>query len=177
MTASLNTEDYGLPFCAVSSAALCFSIWGSYLTCRGYRSSFRLLAKSDKLLPMAGTRAAGDSALLREAKRQIDEYMTGRRDVFRLPVRPEGGTDFRRAVWRALCDIPYGETRTYADVARAVGRPRAARAVGAACHCNPVAIVVPCHRVVGSSGRLTGYAGGLDVKERLLRIEAGAAGR
>ncbi len=119
----------------------------------------------------------GDSALLREAKRQIDEYMTGRRDVFRLPVRPEGGTDFRRAVWRALCDIPYGETRTYADVARAVGRPRAARAVGAACHCNPVAIVVPCHRVVGSSGRLTGYAGGLDVKERLLRIEAGAAGR
>ncbi len=120
--------------------------------------------------------AEGDCPLLREAKRQIDEYLTGRRRTFRLPVRLEGGTEFRRAVWQALCDIPYGETRTYADVARAVGRPRAARAVGAACHCNPVAIVVPCHRVVGSGGRLTGYAGGLDVKERLLDIETGGRG-
>lgn len=120
--------------------------------------------------------AEGDSLLLREAQRQIDEYMAGRRDVFRLPVRPERGTDFQRAVWRALCDIPYGETRTYADVARAVGRPRAARAVGAACHCNPVVIVVPCHRVVGCGGRPTGYAGGLDAKVRLLRIEAGGRG-
>lgn len=113
-----------------------------------------------------------DSALLREARKQIDEYMAGKRRTFALPIRPERGTDFQRAVWAALCDIPYGETRSYADVARHIGHPRATRAVGMANHCNPTAIIVPCHRVVGSNGKLTGYAGGLEVKEGLLNIEA-----
>ncbi|HEY6338320.1 MAG TPA: methylated-DNA--[protein]-cysteine S-methyltransferase [Candidatus Sulfotelmatobacter sp.] len=101
---------------------------------------------------------------------QLDEYFTGRRRAFtfRLDLR---GTDFQLACWRALLAIPYSETRTYADIARAVGKPTAFRAVGMANNRNPVAIVVPCHRVIASDGTLCGYGGGLEVKRKLLELE------
>lgn len=110
------------------------------------------------------------SALLREAKRQLEEYFAGRRRVFDLPLSPHG-TEFQRRVWTALETIPYGETRTYAQIASAIGSPKACRAVGMANHCNPLPIVVPCHRVIGSGGQLTGYAGGLNIKQFLLTLE------
>jgi methylated-DNA-[protein]-cysteine S-methyltransferase len=114
--------------------------------------------------------ASGDEAVLAEACRQLSEYFDGKRTAFELPLRP-AGTPFQQAVWEALRAIPAGETRSYADIARAVGRPSAVRAVGAANGANPIAIVVPCHRVIGSSGALTGYAGGLPTKKWLLAFE------
>lgn len=110
------------------------------------------------------------TALLREAKRQLDEYFSGSRRAFDLPLAPQG-TAFQRRVWTALAAIPYGETRTYAQIAAAIGSPKACRAVGMANHCNPLPIVIPCHRVIGSGGQLTGYAGGLDTKRYLLTLE------
>jgi methylated-DNA-[protein]-cysteine S-methyltransferase len=117
-------------------------------------------------------RQAGGAAtpLLLEAERQLVEYFSGARRAFRLPLSPEG-TPFQQAVWKALLQIPYGETRSYGEVARMVGRPGAARAVGQACNRNPLGIVVPCHRVVGRDGALTGYAGGIHMKRRLLALE------
>ncbi|WP_365925047.1 methylated-DNA--[protein]-cysteine S-methyltransferase [uncultured Pseudoflavonifractor sp.] len=117
--------------------------------------------------------ACRETPLLTEGKRQVLEYLAGQRREFHLPLAP-GGTEFYRSVWRALEAIPYGETRSYRDIAQAVGRPRAVRAVGQANHHNPIPIIIPCHRVVGANGSLTGYAGGLELKERLLRLEAGA---
>lgn len=111
-----------------------------------------------------------ESPLARHAFDQLREYFAGERQIFDLPLAPEG-TSFQRAVWAALESIPYGQTRTYAQIAEQVGNPRACRAVGMANHRNPLAIVIPCHRVVGKSGTLTGYAGGLDVKARLLELE------
>lgn len=108
--------------------------------------------------------------LLREAARQLTAYFAGRRQQFDLPLRPSG-SPFQRAVWAALCEIPYGEVRSYRAIAERIGRPRAARAVGRANHLNPLPILIPCHRVIGASGALTGYGGGLAVKERLLGIE------
>ena len=112
----------------------------------------------------------GPTPLLAEAQRQLEEYFAGARTSFDLPLAPHG-TPFQQAVWGALLDIPYGETRSYGQIAAAVGRPKASRAVGGACHCNPIVIIVPCHRVVGASGSLTGYAGGLDLKAALLALE------
>ena len=108
--------------------------------------------------------------LLESAARQLEEYFDGRRRDFTLPLRP-AGTAFQCEVWNALRAIPYGQTRSYGQIAEAVGRPAAARAVGMANHRNPLPIVIPCHRVIGASGALTGYAGGVEVKEALLRIE------
>ena len=105
---------------------------------------------------------------------QLAEYFAGGRTAFDLPLAPRG-SDFQRAVWRALDAIPFGETRSYADIARAIGRPGAARAVGAANGRNPISIVTPCHRVVGASGALTGFAGGLATKRWLLAWEARGA--
>lgn len=116
--------------------------------------------------------ACHETPLLTEGKRQVLEYLAGARRVFDLPLAPKG-TEFYRSVWRALEAIPYGETRSYRDIAQAVGRPKAVRAVGQANHNNPIPIIIPCHRVVGANGSLTGYGGGLDLKERLLRLEAG----
>lgn len=116
--------------------------------------------------------ACHETPLLTEGKRQLLEYLAGKRREFDLPLAPKG-TEFYRSVWRALEEIPYGETRSYRDIAQAVGRPRAVRAVGQANHNNPIPIIIPCHRVVGANGSLTGYGGGLDLKERLLRLEAG----
>ena len=108
--------------------------------------------------------------LLQEAARQLEAYFAGRLRQFDLPLRPSG-TPFQQAVWRALCEIPYGEVRSYGAIAARIGSPKASRAVGMANHNNPIAIVIPCHRVIGASGSLTGYGGGLPIKERLLRLE------
>ena len=104
--------------------------------------------------------------------RQLEEYFAGERTMFDLPIRPRG-TQFQISVWNTLLAIPYGETRSYAQIANAIGRPSAVRAVGAANGANPIPIVIPCHRVIGSNGSLTGFGGGIDVKRRLLELESG----
>jgi methylated-DNA-[protein]-cysteine S-methyltransferase len=109
--------------------------------------------------------------LLEETARQLGEYFAGERRAFDLPLELMG-TDFQRRVWTELTRIPYGETRSYADIARHIGQPAAVRAVGAANGRNPISIIVPCHRVIGTSGALTGFGGGLDAKARLLALEA-----
>ena len=105
-----------------------------------------------------------------ECRKQLAEYFAGKRLRFTLPLDLRG-TPFQKQCWQALLEIPYGETRSYAEIARSIGRPRACRAVGLANHDNPVVIVVPCHRVIGANGSLTGYGGGLDVKRGLLEFE------
>jgi methylated-DNA-[protein]-cysteine S-methyltransferase len=116
-----------------------------------------------------GAEEDGHPVLL-EAERELEEYFAGRRKRFALKL-DVSGTTFQRQVWNALLTIPFGETRSYGQIAEQIGNPRAVRAVGAANGRNPVSIVVPCHRVVGSTGALTGFAGGLDVKARLLALE------
>jgi methylated-DNA-[protein]-cysteine S-methyltransferase len=106
---------------------------------------------------------------------QIDEYFRGKRKEFSVPLKTEG-TEFQQKVWRQLERIPYGEVASYGDVARAIGRPTAPRAVGSANHNNPIAIIIPCHRVIGADGSLTGYGGGLWRKEWLLNLEANHLG-
>ena len=110
--------------------------------------------------------------MLDETERQLDRYFEGTLTEFDLPLGPRG-TPFQQQVWAALCDIPYGETISYGELARRVGRPGSARAVGAANGSNPISIIIPCHRVIGSDGRLTGYGGGIDRKAWLLDHEAG----
>jgi len=119
--------------------------------------------------PYGGTH--NDHPILVEAERQLGEYFAGTRTGFDLPLDPLG-TDFQRRVWRALLTIPYGQTRSYADIARQIGSPAAVRAVGAANGRNPISIVTPCHRVIGSTGQLTGFAGGLETKAYLLNLES-----
>jgi methylated-DNA-[protein]-cysteine S-methyltransferase len=104
------------------------------------------------------------------AAQQLEEYFAGQRRRFELPLNPRG-TDFQQGVWRELCRIPYGQTRSYSEQAQAVGNVKAVRAVARANGANPIAIVVPCHRVIGADGTLTGYAGGLEMKARLLTLE------
>lgn len=113
-----------------------------------------------------------DSGRCDAVRAQLDEYFDGTRRVFDLEVEPDG-TDFQKAVWTALRRVPYGETISYGELARRVGRPDAARAVGRANGTNPVPIVVPCHRVIGADGSLTGYGGGIEIKKRLLALERG----
>jgi methylated-DNA-[protein]-cysteine S-methyltransferase len=110
--------------------------------------------------------------LLRRAIGQLDEYFAGTRREFDLPLAPSG-TEFQLACWRALTEIPYGETRSYGEQAARIGRPDRARAVGAANGANPIAIIQPCHRVIGADGSLVGFGGGLETKRRLLDLEAG----
>ena len=114
-------------------------------------------------------------ALLREAQAQLLQFLQGTRRHFDLPLDASAGTPFQQAVWRALQSIPYGQTTGYGVLAQELGRPQAARAVGAAVGRNPWSIVVPCHRVVGSAGALTGYAGGLERKAALLQLEGAQA--
>ncbi|MDR1933937.1 MAG: methylated-DNA--[protein]-cysteine S-methyltransferase [Spirochaetales bacterium] len=104
------------------------------------------------------------------AAKQIEEYAAGKRKRFELPLLP-AGTVFQKSVWQALCTIPYGQTRSYKQIAAGVGNPSACRAVGMANNRNPIPIIIPCHRVVGSNGTLVGYAGGLEMKKRLLDLE------
>ncbi|GAA2379525.1 methylated-DNA--protein-cysteine methyltransferase [Catellatospora methionotrophica] len=110
--------------------------------------------------------------LLADVAGQLTAYFAGELVAFTMPVSVRRGSDFERAVWAELSRIPYGETHTYGEVARAVGDPDAARAVGVACNRNPVAVVVPCHRVVGANGKLVGFGGGLPRKRQLLELEA-----
>ena len=114
------------------------------------------------------------SPVLAQAAAQLAEYFAGQRQSFTVPLAPRG-TPFQQEVWRALCAIPYGQTRSYGQLAAALGRPSAARAVGGACRRNPIWLMIPCHRVVGASGSLTGYAGGLERKKALLALEQGQA--
>ena len=126
--------------------------------------------------PIAPEAAAAPDATLHMVQRQLDEYFQGRRTRFELPLRLEG-TPFQIAVWSALLDIPYGTTSTYADLATHIGRPRAARAVGAANGRNPISIIVPCHRLIGADGGLTGYGWGIDRKRHLLDLEGAIPGQ
>ena len=114
---------------------------------------------------------APEHPLLQEAARQLNEYFDGKRQTFALPVCPDG-TDFQKSVWNVLQQIPYGETWSYAQMAAFIGRPKAARAVGNACNKNPIVIVNPCHRIIGADGTLTGFGGGLALKQWLLELEA-----
>jgi methylated-DNA-[protein]-cysteine S-methyltransferase len=129
----------------------------------------------------AGAAAPADAAYrpdqppLPEVRRQLAEYFAGMQRDFVLPLEPQG-TAFERGVWRALVAIPYGETRSYAEVAMTIGRPSACRAVGRANGRNPIAVVIPCHRVIGSDGSLTGYGGGLELKRLLLDLEGAGRG-
>lgn len=111
-----------------------------------------------------------ETELLKDAKRQLAEYFEGVRREFDLPLSLRG-TEFQKADWEALRTIPYGEIRSYGEVAKQIGKPLACRAVGMANHSNPVSVIVPCHRVVGSDGSLTGYGGGLEAKVYLLELE------
>jgi len=112
----------------------------------------------------------GVSRLLLTAKKQLQEYFVGKRKVFDIPVAFRG-TAYQIAVWKQLLLLPYGGTASYSEVAFSMGNKKAARSVGAACRCNPLMIIVPCHRVIGKNKKLTGYAGGLDIKEKLLILE------
>ena len=111
-----------------------------------------------------------ETPLLKEAFKQLDEYLTGKRRDFDLPLAPEG-TDFQRGVWHTLQTIPYGQTRNYKQVAEAANCPKGYRAVGLANNRNPIAIFIPCHRVIGADGKMVGYGGGLPIKEALLHLE------
>lgn len=111
-----------------------------------------------------------DTELLVEAEKQLKEYFLGERKKFNLPIKQEG-TEFRKKVWNELEKIPYGETRTYKQIAEAIGNPKAVRAVGMANHINQIPIIIPCHRVIGSNGKLVGYALGLEMKKYLLNLE------
>jgi methylated-DNA-[protein]-cysteine S-methyltransferase len=115
--------------------------------------------------------AIRDEAAIADVRRQVEEYCAGERTVFEIE-RAARGSDFQRAVWEALMDIPYGETRSYGEIAKTIGQPQAARGVGAANAANPIALIVPCHRVIGADGSLTGYGGGLPLKRALLAHEA-----
>lgn len=111
-----------------------------------------------------------ETPFIKQAVNELQEYFEGRRREFTVPLHPQG-TDFQLRVWQVLRTIPYGKTWSYKQVATAAGNPNASRAVGMANNRNPIAIIIPCHRVIGANGRLVGYAGGLDVKEKLLEIE------
>ena len=112
----------------------------------------------------------GDSPLLEQAITEVTEYLAGKRQEFSVSVKAKG-TPFQEKVWAALRQIPFGETRSYGEIAKEVGSPKGARAVGMACNRNPVLLMIPCHRVVGSNGKLVGFACGLPMKEKLLSLE------
>lgn len=138
--------------------------------------ALRLFANGDELaglyLPVQDAPEGTERAtpVLKQTARQLGEYFAGQRQTFDLPVAPRG-TGFRERVWRQLLAIPFGTTWTYGELARAIGRPSASRAVGTANGANPISIIVPCHRVIAQSGALTGYAGGLEAKQWLLAHE------
>jgi methylated-DNA-[protein]-cysteine S-methyltransferase len=111
-----------------------------------------------------------DTELLKETMKQLGEYFEGKRDSFDLPLEPKG-TEFQKKVWNALIEIPYGQTKSYGEVAKVIGNEKASRAVGMANNKNPIPIIIPCHRVIGANGKLVGYAGGLDLKQKLIQLE------
>lgn len=120
--------------------------------------------------PSESQKHQASSTVLKVACRQLDEYFTGKRKYFDLPLAPKG-TDFQQKIWHELQKIDYGTTKTYADIAAAIGNTKACRAVGQANNKNPIAIIIPCHRVIGKSGNLIGYAAGIALKQKLLDLE------
>lgn len=147
--------------------------------------SFRIVDNGEAITQISlmgkhgGTRAQAEEAaaakeeetsLIRKASEQLREYLAGERREFDLPLAPQG-TEFQRKAWAELCRIPYGETRSYKQIAEAIGSPKGFRAVGMANNRNPIIIVIPCHRVIGANGGMVGYGGGLEVKEKLLALE------
>lgn len=138
-----------------------------------------LTAEEDSIVGLTSGKAMsgielGTNPVLERAAAEIMEYFAGERREFTVPVKT-GGTPFQEKVWKALKQIPFGETRSYGQIAEAVGSPRGARAVGMACNRNPILLLIPCHRVVGSTGKLVGFGGGLPMKERLLALESQTA--
>ncbi|ATG52645.1 cysteine methyltransferase [Brachybacterium vulturis] len=157
----------------VRTHRLVTTLLGTYVLAAGADGLIGVWRRDQKHFPLParlGPAAAGPHAVLDDAERQLQEYLAGRREDFTLPLAPEG-TEFQRTVWHRLRAIPRGTTTTYGQIARDLGRPRAAQAVGAAVGANPLSIVVPCHRVVGSTGSMTGYAGGIETKQALLLLE------
>ena len=154
----LATASYPTPFGSLALSA----------TAAGLRAVLWL--RDDERRADAAGAEPGAASVLAEAARQLDEYFAGARTSFDLQLELQG-TPFQLAAWNALAEIPFGETRSYAEQAERIGRPAAYRAVGAANGRNPLSIVLPCHRVLGSDGSLTGFAGGLDAKRRLLDHE------
>lgn len=114
-----------------------------------------------------------ETDLLKKAGEQLMEYFSGKRRTFDLPLAPSG-TEFQKKVWKALCQIPYGETRSYGEIAAQIGNPKACRAVGGANNKNPIMVFIPCHRVIGADGSLVGFGGGIDAKKFMLNLEKGA---
>ncbi|WP_213587335.1 methylated-DNA--[protein]-cysteine S-methyltransferase [Paenibacillus sp. J2TS4] len=148
-------------YMAATSQGLCYAESAS-------RTLEDLIRWAETRIP--GSRLLQDEAALKPYTRQFEEYFQGRRTTFTMPLDLYG-TPFQVSVWNALTEIPYGQTLSYSDIAKRIDRPRSVRAVGAANGANPILIVVPCHRVIGKSGALTGYRGGLEMKEALLRKE------
>jgi methylated-DNA-[protein]-cysteine S-methyltransferase len=145
------------------------------------RQALRVVAWGEHLERLTGDltalRRSDDNPILERTREQLEQYFASERREFDVPLAPQG-TAFQRQVWEELCRIPYGATLSYGEQAARLGRPNASRAVGAANGRNPIAILIPCHRVVSGLGRLTGYAGGLDAKQSLLELEArGKAGQ
>jgi O-6-methylguanine DNA methyltransferase len=136
-------------------------------------STLQFLAEMARATGIAEWDRDSDPVLV-QAAGQLDEYFTARRRAFQLPLDLRG-TPFQQKVWSALLEIPYGETRSYAELARSIGEPKAFRAVGAANGANPIAIMVPCHRVISSGGGIGGYGGGVPLKKRLLALESGTS--
>lgn len=129
--------------------------------------------KNNKIIRLSFFKIQGEekeTELIKETCNQLSEYFEGTRKYFNLPINPQG-TIFQKKVWKELTKIPYGQTRSYKDIAHAIGNPKAYRAVGMANNKNPITIIIPCHRVIGKNGKLTGYAGGLDLKRFLLTLE------
>lgn len=153
----------------------------SYSLCQTRIGPLTLIIREQAIIGLHAGNIAPPEAVLSEtdlsrlAVKQITQYFQGRRREFDLPLRPSG-TIFQKQVWEALCQIPYGETRSYRQIAEAIGNPNACRAVGMANNKNPVMILIPCHRVIGADGSLTGYACGLGVKRMLLELEQSSLG-
>ena len=148
-------------------------LYYSRLECRGFSlgitSNEGAIVAID-LEPGERTEAEPAGSRHRDFERQLTEYLEGKRRVFDLPLQLEG-SDFQKEVWKAVSHIPYGKTASYGEIAHLIGKPKASRAVGAANGANPIPIVIPCHRVIGSDGSLTGYGGGLALKSRFLALE------
>lgn len=134
----------------------------------GYIVGVNLMQDKDKQIV---TESHSPTALLQETCTQLTEYFAGKRTSFNLPIKFTTGTPFQHSVWNALREIPYGETRSYEDIAVAIGNPKAVRAIGQANHNNPVLLLVPCHRVINKNGSLGGFGCGVEIKKRLLQLE------
>lgn len=149
-----------------------FATFAAWVDEKGTLVRFHLRAGGAAKVDPQATR---DSKALNDVRRQVNEYAKGKRQDFELELDAEG-PDFNQLVWKALLDIPFGRTTSYGAIAKTIGHPHAARAVGAANGANPIALIVPCHRVIGSDGSLIGYGGGLPLKRKLLEHEARVAG-